>query len=64
MREEGVIRFDLEFTAVSPVTIPALDELNAWRRILRQLGLIGQDPSRYGGYGFGNISRRLPLFTL
>ena len=51
MREEGVIRFDLEFTAVSPVTIPALDELNAWRRILRQLGLIGQDPSRYGGYG-------------
>jgi ribulose-5-phosphate 4-epimerase/fuculose-1-phosphate aldolase len=62
MREEGVIRFDLEFTAASPVTIPALDELNAWRHLLRQLGLIGQDPSRYGGYGFGNISRRLPPF--
>jgi ribulose-5-phosphate 4-epimerase/fuculose-1-phosphate aldolase len=62
MREEGVIRFDLEFTAAAPVTIPALDELNAWRRILLQLGLIGQDPKRYGGYGFGNISRRLPPF--
>jgi ribulose-5-phosphate 4-epimerase/fuculose-1-phosphate aldolase len=62
MQEEGVIRFDLEFTAASPVTIPALDELNAWRRILRQLDLIGQDSNRYGGYGFGNISWRLPPF--
>jgi len=62
MREEGVIRFDLEFTVTAPVMIPALDELNAWRRILRQLGLLGQDSERYGGYGFGNISRRLPPF--
>jgi len=62
MREEGVIRFDLEFTATAPVMIPALDELNAWRQILRQLGLLGQDPEHYGGYGFGNISRRLPPF--
>jgi ribulose-5-phosphate 4-epimerase/fuculose-1-phosphate aldolase len=63
MREEGVIRFDLEYTTSAPLTIPGLDELNAWRRILRQLGLIGQDPERYGGYGFGNISRRLPPFN-
>jgi ribulose-5-phosphate 4-epimerase/fuculose-1-phosphate aldolase len=62
MREEGVIRFDLEFTAAAPVTIPALNELNAWRRILRQLGLIGQDSERYAGYSFGNISWRLPPF--
>ncbi len=62
MREEGVIRFNLQFTATAPVTIPGLDELNAWRRILRQLGLIGQDSERYGGYCFGNISRRLPPF--
>lgn len=59
MREEGVIRFGLEFTAAAPVSIPCLGELNAWRRILWQLGLIGQDPGRYGGYGFGNISRRI-----
>ena len=62
MRDEGVIRFDLEFTAAAALTVPGLDELNAWRRILRQLGLIGQDPDRYGGYGFGNISRRLPPY--
>jgi ribulose-5-phosphate 4-epimerase/fuculose-1-phosphate aldolase len=62
MREEGVIRFDLEFTVASPVAVPALDEINAWRHILRQLGLVGQDSKRYGGYGFGNISRRLPPY--
>ena len=37
-------------------------DLNAWRRIFRQLGLIGQDAKRYGSCGFGNISRRLPPF--
>lgn len=59
MREDGVIKFDLQFTAAPPFPIPGLEELNAWRGIFRQLGLIGQDPMRYGGCGFGNISRRL-----
>jgi ribulose-5-phosphate 4-epimerase/fuculose-1-phosphate aldolase len=62
MRNEGVIKFDLQFTAAAPGPGPGLDELTAWRRILRQLGLIGQDPARYGGCGFGNISRRLPPY--
>ena len=62
MQQEGVIRFDLEYTAAAPLTLPGLGELNAWRRILRRLGLIGQDSERYGGYSFGNISRRLPPF--
>lgn len=62
MREEGVIKFDLEFTATAPAPIIGLEELNAWRRIFRQLGVIGQDPTRYGGCGFGNISRRLPPY--
>jgi hypothetical protein len=56
MQEEGVIKFALEFNAAAPVSIPGLPELNAWRRILWRLGLIGQD---YGGYGFGNISQRV-----
>jgi ribulose-5-phosphate 4-epimerase/fuculose-1-phosphate aldolase len=59
MQEEGVIRFALEFTPAGPAAIPALGKLNAWRRLLWQLGLIGQDPERYGGLGFGNISQRL-----
>lgn len=62
MQEEGVIKFVLEFTAAEAAAIPGLDELNAWRCVLRQLGLIGQDRARYGGCGFGNISRRLPPY--
>jgi ribulose-5-phosphate 4-epimerase/fuculose-1-phosphate aldolase len=62
MQEEGVIKFDLEFTAAAASPVPGLEELNAWRCIFRQLGLIGQDPARYGGCGFGNISRRLPPY--
>jgi len=57
--EEGVIRFDLRYTKTAPVPAYLLSELNAWRRILWQLGLIGQDPARYGGYGFGNVSVRI-----
>ena len=36
-----------------------INEINAWRRILFLLELIGQDPTRYGGYGFGNVSCRI-----
>lgn len=60
MPEEGVSKFDLLFTAAPPGVLPTrLRELNAWRNILWQLGLIGQDPQRYGGYGFGNVSQRI-----
>ncbi len=62
MQEEGVIKFELEFTTATPVPLEELRELNAWRSILWQLALIGQDPQRYGGYGFGNVSQRLAPF--
>ncbi len=61
---EGIIKFSLDY---SESTIPEpltnlcrerLSSLNAWRNILIQLGLLGQDPQRYGGYGFGNMSIR------
>ena len=58
MPEEGVIKFDLRFDSAPPVSLSALGELNAWRTILRKLDLIGQDPERYGGCGFGNVSQR------
>ena len=58
MEEEGVIKFDLRFTAGPPVAMDILTELNTWRQILWQHALIGQDPARYEGYGFGNISQR------
>jgi len=58
MQEEGVIKFDLQFSAAEPVAVD-LGELNRWRNILWKRNLIGQDPERYGGYGFGNVSQRI-----
>jgi len=60
MQEEGVIKFDLHFTESGPVTAASLEELIYWRGLLWEQGLIGQDPGRYGGYGFGNVSQRAP----
>jgi L-ribulose-5-phosphate 4-epimerase len=57
--QEGVIKFQLEFREAPPVADEIVREINGWRKILKQLGLIGQDPDRYGGFGYGNISRRL-----
>ncbi len=58
METEGVIKFDLCYRVAEPVTLAELGELNAWRCRLWQLRLIGQDPARYDGYGFGNVSQR------
>ncbi len=62
---EGVIKYKLDYSN-RPLTdevlnhcISRISMVNAWRRILKQLGLIGQEPSRYGGLGFGNMSIRL-----
>ncbi|WP_455220221.1 class II aldolase/adducin family protein [Kaarinaea lacus] len=57
--KEGVIKYQLDYTETPPVAAERIREINAWRQILFLLGLIGQDPDRYGGYGFGNVSCRL-----
>lgn len=57
---EGVIKFQLKFQEGPSPPEKLLLELNEWRATFRDLGLIGQDPERYEGYGFGNLSRRLP----
>jgi len=62
---EGVIRFEAVHER------RPLDErlhgeaaraLAAWREILARLGLLGQDPARYGGLGYGNVSARIGPF--
>lgn len=58
MEAEGVIKFDLQYRVAPPVAHNELKELNAWRSRLWRLQLIGQDPQRYDGYGFGNVSVR------
>lgn len=56
---EGVIKYQLEFSVAEPVEFERFPALNYWRCYLFRLGLIGQDPVRYDGLGFGNISSRL-----
>ena len=57
---EGVIKFQLDFDLGPAPEAQLLVELNQWREVFLQHGLLGQDPQRYQGYGFGNLSRRLP----
>lgn len=56
---EGVIKYQLEFTKSSSPPGNLLKDLKAWRKILYQLNLVGQDPNRYSGYGYGNLSSRI-----
>lgn len=57
--KEGVIKFEMEYQAAAALPAVQLAELNAWRKMMYLTELIGQTPSRYGGYGFGNISCRV-----
>lgn len=59
---EGIIRFayDLQPPGLAVLEDTQFRELTAWRTMLRQLRLLGQDPDRYDGLGFGNLSLRDP----
>lgn len=56
-QQEGVIQFDLQWRKTGIIQAD-LSALNAWRDIFWKLELIGEDPLRYEGYGFGNVSQR------
>ncbi len=60
--QEGVIKFHVEFDT-RPIELDGfntyLSRLNIQRSKLKQVGLLGQEPGRYGGDGFGNISVRI-----
>lgn len=61
---EGVIKYQLHHTNTPLNDDIDLAGLNAWRTVMFKLNLIGQDPCRYDGYGFGNISQRLTTVDL
>lgn len=60
--EEGVIQFAYSLNVPDGPLADAklFSQLKAWREILMRLGLVGQDPERYQGLGFGNLSARDP----
>ena len=62
MKSEGVIQFayNLQPPDEDSCASEQVAQINAWRTIHRRLGLIGQDPQRYSGLGFGNLSARDP----
>lgn len=60
MDQEGVTKFDLRFRPGAAPPPFWIEALNAWRTRLHRWRLIGQDPERYGGIGFGNVSCRVP----
>ncbi len=58
-KPEGVVQYRCILQRQVLRTGPGLlAEINRWRRAMRERGWLGQDPRRYGGLGFGNISRR------
>ncbi|MBZ9613777.1 class II aldolase/adducin family protein [Rheinheimera maricola] len=56
--QEGVIKFQLDFSQQPALSATDVVEISSWRAIMLQLGMLGQTPQRYDNYGFGNISQR------
>lgn len=54
---EGVIKFINHHRTAPPIHADT-QELLRWRAIFYATGLIGQDPKRYNGDGYGNLSKR------
>lgn len=63
---DGVIKFSAEHRGEALGTrqfAQMVASLQAWRHIFFRLNFIGQDPGRYDGAGFGNVSARTPPHT-
>lgn len=60
--QEGTISFAyaLEPPSGAIVAPDVVERLAGWRTVFRRLGMLGQDPDRYQGLGFGNLSSRDP----
>jgi len=57
--QEGVIQFTLSHRSCDALQHPELKTLIYWHQRIHALKLIGQSPSRYDGFAFGNMSHRI-----
>ncbi len=57
--QEGIIKFKQRFQKAEAIPFKNVKELNYWRNIFYELRLIGQNPQKYNGAGYGNVSKRL-----
>jgi ribulose-5-phosphate 4-epimerase/fuculose-1-phosphate aldolase len=60
MNSEGTIKFRVENEPNPGCHAADIVELEKWRSRLRAKGLVGQNPEKYAGLGYGNLSRRMP----
>lgn len=58
MKEEGVIKFQMEHTPAKPLPLEERAELNRWRLWMYERKLIGIVETPQGWVGYGNISTR------
>lgn len=61
MIKEGVIKYKQEFR--NKKLEEDIPELSAWRNIFYNLKLIGQNPEKYDGAGYGNLSKRIEPYN-
>ncbi len=59
MNDEGVIKYRLVFQQAEPLLNHDYSNLDKWHRYFKAEQVLGQDPARYGGLGFGNLSQRI-----
>jgi ribulose-5-phosphate 4-epimerase/fuculose-1-phosphate aldolase len=61
---DGVIQFEAVHThqALEVALHDVARSISGWRAVLVRLGLVGEDPARYEGVAFGNVSVRVPPF--
>lgn len=59
MTDEGVIKYRLAHQQHKALIDHDYRQLDKWHQIFKAENILGQDPVRYGGLGFGNLSQRI-----
>lgn len=59
MVDEGVIKYQLKYQQTEPLIDHDYSHLDKWHRCFKAKHILGQDPDRYDGLGFGNLSERI-----
>lgn len=59
MIDEGVIKYRLQYRVAGALSDHDYTDLDKWHQQFKLARILGQDPNRYDGLGFGNLSERL-----
>ena len=57
--QEGVIKYNLRYRQGDALLDHDYADLDYWHQQFKTAKILGQDPDRYHGLGFGNLSQRL-----